>query len=165
MEMELQIYREMALDVSLRDKLPTRETEWSAEYRPLKLEPSYKIKVSSHKMKKIYNAYFEYGMAKPGNMYRSAKYRRQEAHQQGMIAVAYMECRCQECRYLLRDRLPDTWESVLNTFEAVYPDVFATKYHGDDDYFFETSECCVVEAFRDSLAILGKLEDQREYWA
>jgi hypothetical protein len=148
------------VDAVLRLELPTRKCKWAHNPYLTPQMKDYVIKLGGSEENTVYWKYYEYTIACPFNSDMSASRKMLEAHHRGMIAVAYLECHCQECRFVPRTYCPGSWDVILGAFEEKYPEKSRARYDGgrgyvDDERFFQESPCLIMEAFRARHLALG----------
>jgi len=155
----------------MSEGLPTRETEWGPGGPHLMMRDGV-IKLTKSKESQVYWKYYDFTIACPYLAHMDFQMRMQEAHQRGKIAVAYLECRCQECRFVPRDYCPESWDTVLAAFETHYPQKALDRYgyvveegdterdYADEQRFYEESQCLVVQAIRERNKAIDRLRGQ-----
>jgi hypothetical protein len=82
--------------------------------------------------------------------------------------VAYIKCRCKECRFYRCDWCPEAFDSILDAYERHYPTECLAKYAtaaygggaADEEVYFNTSQCLIIQAMREREQVLKTLWPQ-----
>jgi hypothetical protein len=119
---------------------------------------------------RVYCAYHDYVMKCTWYNHDSDTERTHKAHFLGRLGIAYLECRCHECRFIPRTWCPESFETILTAYEENYPEE-AVRLYGyadsdgrdgvDEQRFIDQSPCLMMDLFRRRYAEREAAEERK----